>query len=531
MTTSAVSTGRAAVYCRISEDDAGQGAGVADQEMDGQALCLEQGWEPTVFTDNDMSAAKLTGKARKQRPEFDKLLAAVARGEFDVIVCRDLSRLTRDPVQGITLISETWPEIAKRYGQLQVWYFGEDDYGLGINFVTGRGVKEARRSLNVAAEYVETISRNVRRAKLRHAVAGRPSGGWRPFGYEGDGKVRSIRESEAELVREAAQRVLSGDTTYTVAKDWNRRGNVSPRGGQWRPKSVRQMLTNPTIAGLRKSQGEVIGEAAWPAILDKATWDSVCAVLNADRGTVQTRRSYLLRGILKCECGRLMAGNSGRPRAARYGCKPYSEQVADRVGNHGGCGASIAADFVEQFVTEWAISALDAPGLTDAVMAETEADRAEIVRLTAENAADRNALAELSDDYYVHRVIPDKATFVRLSRELNERIGARESQQASIRGISILDRYAGHAREEWPTLDLDTQRSIISALIESVVAKRATTYGRGALTPDRLEVCWRFSAIREMVPHSGTLGWWAVVPPPPGYQPPTLEQLAAAAEG
>ena len=157
-----------------------------------------------------------------------------------MIVCRDLSRLTRDPVQGITLISETWPEIAKRYGRFEVWYFGEDDYGLGINFVSGRGVKEARRSLNVAAEYVETISRNVRRAKLRHAVAGRPSGGWRPFGYEGDGKVRSIRESEAELVREAAQRVLSGDTTYTVAKDWNRRGNVSPRGGQWRPKSVRQ---------------------------------------------------------------------------------------------------------------------------------------------------------------------------------------------------------------------------------------------------------------------------------------------------
>ena len=139
-------------------------------------------------------------------------------------------------------------------------------------------------------------------------------------------------------------------------------------------------------------------------------------MLNADRGTVQTRRSYLLRGILTCECGGLMAGNSGRPGAVRYTCKPYSEEVADRVGNRGGCGASIAADFVEQFVTEWSISALDAPGLTDAVRAETEVDRAEIVRLTAENAIDRNAFAEFSDDYYVHRVIPDKATFVRLSR-------------------------------------------------------------------------------------------------------------------
>jgi site-specific DNA recombinase len=47
-------------------------------------------------------------------------------------------------------------------------------------------------------------------------------GGSRPFGYDKD-RV-TIRESEAELIREAATRVLAGEGLRSVVKDFERRG-------------------------------------------------------------------------------------------------------------------------------------------------------------------------------------------------------------------------------------------------------------------------------------------------------------------
>ena len=55
------------------------------------------------------------------------------------------------------------------------------------------------------------------------APTGAPhGGGTRPFGFEDD-RV-TIRESEAVLIREAATRVLTGETLYAIRKDWIERG-------------------------------------------------------------------------------------------------------------------------------------------------------------------------------------------------------------------------------------------------------------------------------------------------------------------
>src|SRR5260370_13861265 len=84
---------RAAIYVRISHDRTGAGLGVARQEDDCRALCQRKGWDVVcVYCDNDVSA--YSGKPRK---EWLRLLADIAAGRIDAIVCWHVDRLTRTP--------------------------------------------------------------------------------------------------------------------------------------------------------------------------------------------------------------------------------------------------------------------------------------------------------------------------------------------------------------------------------------------------------------------------------------------------
>ena len=42
---------------------------------------------------------------------------------------------------------------------------------------------------------------------------------------------------------------------------------TSDQSRGWMSSTLRQIIKSPTIAGLRKYQGKVIGEADWPAII------------------------------------------------------------------------------------------------------------------------------------------------------------------------------------------------------------------------------------------------------------------------
>lgn len=79
---------RAALYARHSTDK--QATSTADQIARCQAHCLSRGYQISgIFTDEAVS-----GKVR-QRPGLAGLLAAARRGDVDVIVTEDLSRLSR----------------------------------------------------------------------------------------------------------------------------------------------------------------------------------------------------------------------------------------------------------------------------------------------------------------------------------------------------------------------------------------------------------------------------------------------------
>jgi Recombinase len=126
---------------------------------------------------------------------------------------------------------------------------------IGNTLRTGRAwYKSAIRSQRVK----DAVERNARAGK-------RTGGGSRPFGYKilrhdlGEGGRRryriigeEIEPAEAEAIKEAASRVLRGESIRSIAFDFNDRGIKPVGGGRWAGSMLRRMLISPRIAGLRE---------------------------------------------------------------------------------------------------------------------------------------------------------------------------------------------------------------------------------------------------------------------------------------
>src|SRR5262245_58242632 len=85
---------RAALYARISRDDANDGLGVARQLADLRKRAKGEGWTATEYVDNDSSASRYS---RKARAEFVRMMGDVAAGRVEVVAVAELSRYTREP--------------------------------------------------------------------------------------------------------------------------------------------------------------------------------------------------------------------------------------------------------------------------------------------------------------------------------------------------------------------------------------------------------------------------------------------------
>jgi len=137
--------------------------------------------------------------------------------------------------------------------------------GREFDLGTTSGKHDLRAHVNNAAREADKIADRSRRKKLDHAREGRPSGGTRPFGFAPD--LVSIRADEAALIRQAADRLVAGDSLRAIVAGWNRDGITTPTGRPWAPHTLKRLLLSPRLRGLRQYQGAILGPALWPAIL------------------------------------------------------------------------------------------------------------------------------------------------------------------------------------------------------------------------------------------------------------------------
>lgn len=310
---------------RISDDPEERAVGVGRQEQDCRALADRLGWAiGEVVVENDTSAFKT--KAQRDldglpvratlRPEYRRALQLLHTGTADGLIVYDIDRLARQMRDLEALI-----DVVETRGIPVASVTGSLDVG------TSAGRAMSRVMVSMANKSSEDTARRVSRAALQRAQAGTPkTDGFRPYGYDRD---MHIVEAEAVVVREVAARIIAGDPVRAIASDLNARGIPPMRAAAWRNPAVKSIVRKPSIAGLRSysptsDQATTTAftvEGTWEPILDRDTWETVCAVL-ADRGGQRKRITdkYLLSGIATCgACGEPMyvGGNSHGPKHYR----------------------------------------------------------------------------------------------------------------------------------------------------------------------------------------------------------------------
>jgi site-specific DNA recombinase len=87
-----------------------------------------------------------------------------------------------------------------------------------------------------------------------------------------------VRESEARVIREIAERILAGESSSSIVRDLNAR-KVPTRGASTarRRQAIQVVVSNPRYAGLRVLRGQVFGPAAWPALITVDQHEAVVA--------------------------------------------------------------------------------------------------------------------------------------------------------------------------------------------------------------------------------------------------------------
>lgn len=461
---------RAAIYCRISQDRGGAGLGVARQEADARALCDRLGWEVAgVFCDNDISA--FSGKAR---PGYRSLLDALGARDVDAVVAWHPDRLHRSPVELEGFIDA----VEAAHAEVATVTAGD----LDLSSANGRMV--ARIAGAVARHESEHKSERIRRKHLELAEAGAvPGGGRRPFGYEAD-RV-TVRDGEADLIRDAAARILAGDSLRSVVADWNEQGIPSVTGARWSPTTVKRLLSSGRIAGQREHHGQISADAVWPAIITPDQSTRLRALLSDQRRNraagVDARR-YLLTGFLYCgRCGARMTTRPSNSRGyhyCRYAC------VTDR----GGCSRNgINAPRLDELITETILEVLDTPKMRKAIerrrkITTRTSPVEEVDDLTARKAelAAMFARRELSGPEW-------KAARAALDQQLAE-AKARVVEHTAATYTAVPD--TDELRTTWPDLTLERRRAIIDTLIDRItiapVEQRAS-----AFDPSRVEIGWK----------------------------------------
>ncbi|HZO66339.1 MAG TPA: recombinase family protein [Kribbellaceae bacterium] len=475
----------AAIYCRLSPRPDGSYEGVDLQEKWGRDYAASA-WPDLpvrVFADAGISAAN-----GDHRPAYEQLRAAIVQGDVARLWVVEQTRLERREVEWFALAAELdaagITELhTNRDGTVRV-----RDEVAGIKAVLAAGeVRKLRRRVND------------RLAEI--AAEGRPAGA-RPYGYrhtldEQGKKTLAIVDEQAAVIRDAAEKVLAGWSLARVAAVLDGQGLRGAHGGRIAGWTVRKMLTNPTVAGLRVHQGRIVGKGVWEPILDEQTWHAVRNRLAAPRVVACTdgtaypvsgasrwagRRYLLTGGLAVCGvCGAPLVASmkqlkGGRRTVPYYLCHP-------KAGGRACVG--IMGEQLEQHVVDLLLDELDKPDFLAALAADDHADqRDRIVRELRGIDDQRNDLAAMwaAQDLTAAEWQTARRALAEHEQQLRQTLAGIPAAVSHVDPTLI--------RAGWEAMNLDERREIVSLFVERVIVKRAKPGTKGFDT-NRVDIAWR----------------------------------------
>ncbi len=346
---------KVALYCRLSVEDKNKAkAGDDSESIQNQKLLLEeyaksQGWQIyDIYSDDDYSGMD------RDRPAFQKMINDARKKQFDIILCKNQSRFSRDM------------EVVEKYINHRFLLWGIRFIGVVDNVDTAlKGNKKSRQIYALTNEWIcEDTSENIRYVFNKKMHDGQFLGSFASYGYKKNPDDRHklvIDEEAAYVIREIFRLYLQGYGCIQIANILTDRKILTPAAykkqqglkftnpnskkysetyGVWAQNTVSRILANPVYIGhliqgrerkvSYKSKKVIIApKEEWitvknthEPIIDEDTFNKVQTLREARRTVHKPKdnnynglsHAHLLAGKVRClDCGNnLIRSSKGR---------------------------------------------------------------------------------------------------------------------------------------------------------------------------------------------------------------------------
>jgi site-specific DNA recombinase len=432
---------------------------------------------------------------RAKRVEYENALDDLRAGRIDGIIVWKLDRLTRRASERrriVHLLEECGGRLYSIVEEIDTANPDKKQW-------TETGIQMHVNSAEAESEAIGTRVRLMHDDRARKGLI-QPSS-VRPFGHTDD--WQALVPAEVQVLHEAAERLLAGEASFSVAADFTARAIPKPNGKtNWNSYRLRGTLTSPRMVGKRERNGSLYELEGVPPIFDEVTWEKLCAVLakrGARSGPVET---HLLSGMALCGiCKRTLASaTSGRKSVKTYVCRPRFEgdEACRRI--------SVSARHAEARVSELVVSFLadkervsklflrQAPPEEVAKIQTREAElTANLHDLGRARFAPSPGIPRMLDEVYRELVAEIEA-----ERQENHRRLVVTREAAALDEILQFE----DAAHEWETRSLHWRRTVLGLVTESIVieprgkllAKDDPRYqpGFNAFDPERVRITFAY---------------------------------------
>jgi site-specific DNA recombinase len=454
-------TPKAVVYARVSSDDRGKdGRNLQGQLEMGREYAEEHGYTVVAELPEDDRGAS---GAEIDLPELTKVRDMARAGEFDVLVVRELDRLSRNLAKQLIVEQEL-----QRAGV-------RIEYVLGEYADTPEGRLNKHIKATIAEFEREKIAERMTRGRRNTVKAGNVLvHGRPPYGYRvsEDGKTLVIHEPEARVVRLIFTWYAEGDETgkklgaRAIARElsalsvptWkDLHGKYKKQGyGQWSSGTISTILKNETYCGTwsygkRSSKGRNPREQ-WlslpvPAIISRELWNRAQRQRNHNREMAKRneKHDYLLGRRVTCgRCGSKAHGfsssyiSSRGERVVRYLYYRCSTTTTQGIVGKECSMPGFRVDHVDATVWAWIRSRIENPDLLAQDIRAQQAEREEVnkplrgrLEVVGDLLADyRRQMERLLDLYLTDGL--DRDMLVDREARLQDTITALEQERADI---------------------------------------------------------------------------------------------------
>lgn len=273
---------------------------------------------------------------------------------YDEIVASSLDRLGRN-ARDLNRLRNWADDNGKRItilSPLMHWPVDPDDFASPIIWdVLGRVSEMELRMIT------KRIADNRDDLVERGSFVGKPCFGFDIWGERGD-KTLIPNPKLAPYLRGMVDRARQGDTLLSICHWLDSEGIEPPKGGTWHPKSVSQILHNPSLKGRRyfthKGKSRVLKH---DGIISAADWQALQDVLDArpgHRGPILSKTAPLTGAIVCDLCGGPMykqTSTTTRKDGSKYKVDFYRCHGDGK--NPSRCRNGVNRQAVEDFVDDW----------------------------------------------------------------------------------------------------------------------------------------------------------------------------------